>query len=63
MLGLEQCEQIVRSYGIRWSEEMATPVQVGEVWDRMVRNLLNCHKQTGDMAQVRLPRAPRRVAS
>lgn len=54
MLGLEQCEQIVRSYGIRWSEEMATPVQVGEVWDRMVRNLLNCHKQTGDMAQARV---------
>eukprot|EP00966_Prymnesium_polylepis_P173153 4004886-Prymnesium_polylepis.1 len=33
---------------------MATPVQVGEVWDRMVRNLFNCHKQTGDMAQARV---------
>lgn len=54
MLGLQQCEQIVRSYGIRWSDDMATPVQVGEVCDRMVRNLLNCHKQTGDMMQARI---------
>jgi len=52
MLGLDQCEQIVRSYGIRWSEEMATsPVQVSEVWHRMVRNLINCHKQTGELEQ------------
>ena len=31
LLGLADCEAIVRSYGIRWSESMVTPVPMSEV--------------------------------
>ena len=51
-LDLQGCEEIVRSYGIAWSAEMSAPVPPSEVWGRMVRNLLNCHKRNGDAAQV-----------
>ena len=54
LLNLSHCERIVRSYGYAWSEEMAQPVQPNEVLVRMLRNLLNCHKQTGDHARARL---------
>ena len=54
LLSLEHCETIVKGYGIEWSEEMATPVPLTEVWGRMVRNLMNCHKQTADIDKLRL---------
>lgn len=53
-LDLQGCEDIVRSYGIAWSPEMSAPVPPSEVWGRMVRNLLNCYKRNGDVAQVML---------
>ena len=34
-----------------WSAELANPVPHSEVWGRMVRNLLNCHKRNGDVDQ------------
>ena len=43
LLDIRQCEQIVRSYGQPWSPQLATPVPVTEVWERMLRNLSNCH--------------------
>lgn len=54
MLDLEACQTIVLAYGLTWSDQMATPVPVSEVWDRMLRNLLNCHKQRGEVQQVRM---------
>ena len=57
LLQLSQCENIVRSYGYRWSEDMAAPVPPAEVCQRMLRNLLNAHKQDGDMARARIVEA------
>ena len=57
LLDIRQCESIVRSYGYAWSEAMAQPVPPNEVCVRMLRNLLNCHKQTGDMTRARLVEA------
>ena len=54
LLRLRQCEAIVRSYGYAWSEEMAMPVQPIEVCTRMLRNLLNAHKQSGDARAARV---------
>ena len=54
LLGVEDCKHIVNQYGIVWRDDMDAPVAVSEVWGRMVRNLLNCRKQSGDLAQVRL---------
>jgi regulator of sirC expression with transglutaminase-like and TPR domain len=54
LLTIDHCEMIVRAYGIEWSEQMATPVPMTEVWGRMVRNLMNCHKQTADIDRLRL---------
>lgn len=39
LLTLDHCEAIVRSYNVPWSEEMARPVPVSEVWQRMVRRI------------------------
>jgi len=52
LLSLHQCEAIVNSYGLAWSDEMVTPVLPSEVWQRMVRNLVNCHKQVGDFERL-----------
>lgn len=54
LLTLEHCEHIVRSYGVPWSADHARPVPIDEVWSRQVRNLLNCHKQTGDFDRMLL---------
>lgn len=54
LLTLEHCELIVRSYGVAWSRDHAQPVPIDEVWSRQVRNLLNCHKQTGDFDRMML---------
>ena len=53
ILSLQDCAQIVAHYGVAWSAELANPVPHSEVWGRMVRNLLNCHKRNGDVDQVR----------
>ena len=53
ILSLHDCAQIVAHYGVAWSPELANPVPHSEVWGRMVRNLLNCHKRNGDVDQVR----------
>ena len=46
---LSQCEDIVRSYGISWSERMATPEPASEVCVRMLRNLANAHQKGGEL--------------
>ena len=33
---------------------MATPIRAADVWQRMMRNLLNCHEQVGDFAALRV---------
>ena len=53
ILSLHDCARIVAHYGVAWSTELANPVPHSEVWGRMVRNLLNCHKRNGDVDQVR----------
>lgn len=53
ILSLHDCAQIVAHYGVAWSPELANPVPHSEVWGRMVRNLLNCHKRNGNVDQVR----------
>jgi hypothetical protein len=45
LLDLAHCQEIVHSYGHRWSPEFAEPVPPTEVWGRMLRNLMNCHAQ------------------
>ena len=45
---------VVRSYGIAWSAEMASPVKPTDVWHRMMRNLVNCHEQTGNLETLRV---------
>ncbi len=53
LLTLEHCELIVRSYNVPWSSDLAQPVPIDEVWARQVRNLLNCHKQAGELERLR----------
>jgi len=48
LLGLADCEEIVRSYGIEWNAGMVAPVPMSEVWTRMVRNLINSAHRAGD---------------
>lgn len=36
-------KSIVAQYGLAWSDEMANPISHKQVWERMVRNLMNCH--------------------
>ena len=57
LLNIDQCEAIVRAYGIPWSEELARPVPLTEVWGRQVRNLANCHKQSGEFDKLQLTEA------
>ena len=57
LLDLGHCEQIVRGYGYAWSEELAAAVPPNEVLGRMLRNLSNCHQQSGDYAQMRVVQA------
>ena len=52
ILSLDDCAQIVAHYGVAWTADLANPVPHAEVWGRMVRNLLNCHKRNGDVDQV-----------
>ena len=56
LLGLDECREIVISYGIQWDERMVEPVPCSEVWDRMVRNLLNCCQRTGSADAVNAAR-------
>ncbi|KAL3900949.1 MAG: hypothetical protein SGPRY_012364, partial [Prymnesium sp.] len=52
ILGLDQCMQRVSSLRITWSDEMALPLSPCDVWDRMVRNLINCHERASDMSRL-----------
>ena len=36
-------KSIVAQYGIAWNDEMDNPISHQQVWERMVRNLMNCH--------------------
>ena len=54
LLELQDCIDIVLSYGIPWDDEMVTPVPMFEVWTRMVRNLVNCSKRVGDVHEARM---------
>ena len=51
LLDLTDCQSIVARYGIRWNAEMAAVVRHTEVWERMLRNLHNCHQQVGDTSR------------
>ena len=44
----------MRSYGHAWDERYAQAVNVSEVWERMLRNLLNCHSEAGDLVHMRM---------
>ena len=47
----------MHSYGIAWDESMARPQSNREVWERMLRNLANCHEQLGEFGKLQAVRA------